>query len=174
MTSDRICLGVITGSFGVRGEARIKSFCAEASAIGDYGPLTNEAGTVNYKLTITRPVKEGFAARLSGVPSKEQADALKGTKLFAPRSALPALPDDEYYYTDLIGLDAMDTGGQKIGKITAVHDHGAGDILEVALTGGAGTTLVPFTLAIVPTVDLATGRVIIDLVEDPSTGPDDA
>lgn len=173
MSKDRICLGVITGSFGVRGEARIKSFCADATAIGDYGPLSNEAGTTTYKLTITRPVKEGFSVRLSGVTNKEQADALKGTRLYAPRSALPVLPDDEYYYTDLIGLNAMNTGGELIGKISAVHDHGAGEILEIARTGGSGTALIPFTLAIVPTVDLSAGLVVVDMVEDPATGPGD-
>ena len=173
MSKDRICLGVITGSFGVRGEARIKSFCADATAIGDYGPLSDEAGTTSYKLTITRPVKEGFSVRLSGVRNKEQADALKGTRLYAPRSVLPDLPDDEYYYSDLIGLKVMDTGGELIGKISAVHDHGAGEILEIALTGSSGTTLVPFTLAIVPTVDLTAGLVVVDMVEDPATGPDD-
>jgi len=174
MSKDRICLGVVTGSFGVRGEARIKSFCADATAIGDYGPLSDETGQHSYKLTIQRPVKEGFAVRLSGISTKEQADALKGTRLYAPRSALPDLPDDEYYYTDLIGLDVMDTGGEKIGKVSAIHDHGAGDILEIALNRGAGSTLVPFTQAIVPTVDLASGRLIVDMVEDPATGPDDA
>jgi len=173
MNKDRICVGVVTGSFGVRGEARVKSFCAEASAFGDYGPLTTEDGQTSYKLSITRPVKEGFAVRMSGVSTKEQADALKGTKLYAPRTAQPRLPDDEYYYTDLIGLSALDTGGAVIGKITAVHDHGAGDILEIARTGGKGTLLVPFTLAVVPTVDLASGRLIVDMIEDLSTGPDD-
>ena len=173
MNKDRICVGVVTGSFGVRGEARVKSFCAEASAFGDYGPLTTEDGQTSYKLSITRPVKEGFAVRMSGVSTKEQADALKGTKLYAPRAALPRLPDDEYYYTDLIGLSALDTGGAVIGKITAVHDHGAGDILEIARTGGKGTLLVPFTLAVVPTVDLASGRLIVDMIEDLSTDPDD-
>jgi len=174
MSKTHICVGVITGSFGVKGEARLKSFCAEASAIGDYGPLSTEDGKTSYTITITRPVKEGFAARLSGIKTKEQADALKGARLYADRTALPDLPDDEYYYTDLIGLDAMDTGGQKIGNISAVHDHGAGDILEISLSGGKGSTLVPFTLAIVPTVDMASGRVVVDMPDDPATGPDDA
>ena len=160
--SDRICVGAITGSFGVRGEARVKSFCADPAAIGDYGPLSTEDGTTTYTLTITRPVKGGFAVRLSGVKTKEQADALRGTTLYAPRAALPALPDDEFYHTDLIGLTAVDTGGADLGRIHAVHNHGGGDLLELRAKGRKGTVLVPFTRAVVPTVDLGAGRIVID------------
>lgn len=160
MATQRVCVGVIAGSFGVRGEARLKSFCAEPSAIGDYGPLFTEDGSRSFKIAITRPVKEGFGARLSGVASKEEADALKGTRLYADRAALPTLPDDEYYHSDLIGLEAFDTGGKALGLVTAVHDHGAGDLLELA-----NGLLVPFTLAVVPMVDLAAGRLVIDLPE---------
>jgi 16S rRNA processing protein RimM len=146
----------------VRGEARIKSFCADPTAIGDYGPLSTEDGNRQFTLTITRPVKGGFAVRLSGVKTKEEADALRGTRLFAPRDALPALPDDEFYHADLIGLSAVDTGGEELGQVHAVLNHGAGDLLELRKRGRKGTVLVPFTLEIVPTVDLAAGRIVID------------
>ena len=155
-------MGAVTGSFGVRGEARIKSFCADPTAIGDYGPLSSEDGSRQFTLTITRPVKGGFAVRLSGVKTKEEADALRGTRLYAPRDALPALPDDEFYHADLIGLSAVDTGGEDLGQVHAVLNHGAGDLLELRKRGRKGTVLVPFTLEIVPTVDLATGRIVID------------
>ncbi|WP_071673092.1 ribosome maturation factor RimM [Nioella nitratireducens] len=160
--SDRICVGAVTGSFGVRGETRVKSFCAEPAAMGDYGPLSTDDGARSFTLTITRPVKGGFAVRLSGVKTKEEADALKGTRLYAPRDALPALPDDEFYHADLIGLTVVDTGGEELGQIHAVLNHGAGDLLEVRKRGQKGTTLVPFTLDIVPTVDLTAGRVVAD------------
>ena len=160
--TDRVCVGAVTGSFGVRGEARIKSFCADPTAIGDYGPLSTEDGNRQFTLTITRPVKGGFAVRLSGVKTKEEADALRGTRLYAPRDALPALPDDEFYHADLIGLSAVDTGGEELGQVHAVLNHGAGDLLELRKRGRKGTVLVPFTLEIVPTVDLATGRIVID------------
>lgn len=160
--TDHICVGAITGSFGVRGEARVKSFCADPAAIGDYGPLSTEDGATTYTLSITRPVKGGFAVRLSGVKTREAADALRGTTLYAPRAALPALPDDEFYHTDLIGLAAVDTGGADLGRIHAVHNHGGGDLLELRQKGKSGTTLVPFTQAIVPTVDLGAGRIVID------------
>ena len=160
--ADRVCVGTIAGAFGVRGEVRLKSFCAEPTDIAAYGPLTTEDGSRSFEITLTRPVKTGFAARLSGVPTKEAADALRGTRLYAPRAALPSLPDDEFYHADLIGLTALDTGGATLGKVAAVLNHGAGDLLELRGAGLKGSVLVPFTRAAVPTVDLAAGRVIID------------
>lgn len=156
------CVGAIAGSFGVSGEVRIKSFCADPAAIADYGPLTTQDGSQSFTLTLTRPIKNGFAARLSGVATKEQGDALKGTTLFAPRDRLPALPDDEYYHADLIGLTVLDTGGTELGTVKMVHNHGADDLLEITLPGSSQTFLLPFTRANVPTVDLASGRLIAD------------
>lgn len=161
-TPDHVCVGAIAGSFGVRGEVRLKSFCSEPSDVGSYGALSTEDGTTQYDITLTRPVKSGYAAKLSGVVTKEDADALRGTRLYAPRSALPNLSDDEYYHADLVGLMALDTGGAELGKVTAVLNHGAGDILELKGNGAGSGLLIPFTLAAVPTVDLAAGRVIID------------
>lgn len=160
--TDRVCVGAIAGAFGVRGEVRLKSFCAEAADIAAYGPLSTEDGARSFEVTLTRPVTQGFAATLSGVTTKEAADGLRGTRLYAPRAALPALPDDEFYHADLLGLTAMDTGGEPLGKIAAVLNHGAGDLLELRGPGLNGSVLVPFTRDIVPTVDLATGRIIID------------
>lgn len=160
--SDLICVGAIMGAFGVKGEVRLKSFCAEPEAIADYGPLTNEDGSKTYDLKITRAVKGGFAARIKDIRFKDQADALRGVTLFVARSALPHLPDDEYYYSDLVGLDVIDTGGEKLGRITAVHDHGAGDMLEIKGKGIKGSALLPFTAANVPTVDIETRRIIVD------------
>ena len=137
---DRICVGAIAGAFGVRGEVRLKSFTADPAAIAAYSPLTSEDGTRSFAITLDRPVKGGFAARLSGVTSKEAADALQGTRLYARRDQLPSLPDDEYYHADLIGLT----------------------VLEIHGPGLKATVLLPFTRAAVPTVDLAAGRIIAD------------
>ena len=158
--TDRICVGAIAGAFGVRGEVRLKSFCVQAEDIATYGPLATEDGRRSFAVRLTRPVNGGLGARLSGVETKEQADALKGTTLWADRAALPSLPDDEFYHADLIGLEVVDTGGASLGRVRAVHDHGAGDILEIY--GPAGVLLVPFTRAAVPTVDLAAGRIVAD------------
>ena len=164
MSKDKIVVGVIAGSFGVKGEIRLKSFCADPGDIANYSPLHTEKGD-EYTVKITRSVKNGFAARLSGIRFKDEADKLKGTKLYADRALLPDLPDDEYYYTDLIGLDVLDTGGAAIGKIASVENHGAGDILDIR-GPGIKTLLLPFTRDIVPTVDLTARRVIIDPPED--------
>ncbi|WP_167626681.1 ribosome maturation factor RimM [Paracoccus luteus] len=158
--SDRVCVGAIAGAFGVRGEVRLKSFCTVAEDIASYGPLVSEDGARRFTVTLTRPVTGGLGARLSGIDTKEQADALKGATLWADRAALPSLPDDEYYHADLIGLAVADTGGAPLGQVRAIHDHGAGDIIEVA--GPRGVLLIPFTRAAVPTVDLAARRIVAD------------
>ncbi|WP_299360228.1 ribosome maturation factor RimM [uncultured Paracoccus sp.] len=158
--TDRVCVGAIAGAFGVRGEVRLKSFCTVARDIATYGPLTTEDGSRSFDVQLTRPGAGALGARLSGVASREQAEALKGTTLWADRAALPALPDDEFYHADLIGLEVVDTGGVTLGRVRAIYDHGAGDILE--LLGPRGTLLIPFTRAAVPTVDLAAGRIVAD------------
>lgn len=160
--SDLICVGAIAGSFGVRGEVRLKSFCAVPEEIEDYSPLSNEDGSKTYSLTITRPIKNGFAALLEGVETKEDADAIKGLRLFARRDQLPQLPDDEFYHADLIGLEVYDTGGTLLGTVKSVQNHGASDLLEIHGPGLKATVLLPFTLEAVPTVDLTQGRIIAD------------
>ncbi len=163
--TDRICVGAIAGSFGVKGEVRLKSFCAEPEAIASYGPLFTEDGARSFSVTLTRPVSGGLGARLAGVATKEAADALRGTALYVARDRLPRLPDDEFYHSDLIGLEARDTGGVLLGRVTAVHNHGAGDLLEIGVAGRE-SLLLPFTRAAVPTVDLAAGRIVVDPPED--------
>ncbi|KGJ13506.1 ribosome maturation factor RimM [Paracoccus sanguinis] len=158
--TDKTCVGAIAGAFGVRGEVRLKSFCTTAEDIATYGTLTTEDGARRFAVTLTRPVNGGLGARLSGVETKEQADALRGVTLWADRAALPALGDDEFYHADLIGLEVVDTGGASLGRVRAIHDHGAGDILEIH--GQSGTLLVPFTRAAVPTVDLNARRIVAD------------
>jgi 16S rRNA processing protein RimM len=165
MTSDRICVGAIAGSFGLQGEVRLKSFCSTPEAIATYGELTTEDGKRSFNVKLTRPVANGLGARLTGITTKEQADALKGTSLYADRTKLPSLPDDEYYHTDLIGMEVRDTGGAVIGTLQAVHNHGAGDLLEIMGPGMKTALLLPFTRAIIPTVDLAARRIVADLPE---------
>ncbi|HMQ40206.1 MAG TPA: ribosome maturation factor RimM [Paracoccus sp. (in: a-proteobacteria)] len=157
--SDKICIGAIAGAFGVHGEVRLKSFTAEAADIASYGPLSTEDGSRQFTIALTRPVTGGIGARLTGIATREEAEALRGTTLWAPRSALPSLPDDEFYHADLIGLEVFDTGGRPLGRVKAIFDHGAGDILEIAANP---PLLLPFTREIVPTVDLAAGRIIAD------------
>ena len=162
---DRICVGAIAGAFGVAGEVRLKSYCAEPTAIADYGPLHTEDGSRSFRITLTRPVAGGLGARVQGIKTKEEADALRGTQLYADRARLPHLPDDEFYHADLIGLAVQDTGGAALGTVQAVHNHGAGDILEISGPGLKSALMVPFTLVAVPTVDLTARRIVVDLPE---------
>jgi 16S rRNA processing protein RimM len=156
----RVCVGALAGAFGVRGAVRIKSFCAEPAAIASYGPLWTEDGRRSFTLRLTGSAPGALVGRLSGVASKEAADALRGVRLYADRDRLPPPGEDEFYHADLIGLPVFDTGGAPLGTVQAVHNHGASDILEVA--GPGGTILLPFTRAAVPTVDLAARRIVAD------------
>ncbi len=160
--TDMICVGSIVGSYGVRGELRVKSFCAVPEDIETYTPLWSEDRSRQFALAILRPIKNGFAARIAEISTKEQADALRGTALFAERDQLPSLPDDEFYHADLIGLAVYDTGGVLLGSVKTVQNHGADDLLELQLAGTSATTFLPFTKGAVPTIDLASGRIIAD------------
>ncbi len=160
-----VCVGAIAGAHGVRGDVRLKSFCADPKAIATYQPLVDESGR-RWRFHIKGPVKGGFLARFEGVEDREAAEALRGTRLYVPREALPPLGEDEFYHADLLGLMVTDTGGATIGRIKAVFDHGAGDILEIRLANSPKTALLPFTRSFVPTVDIAGGRLVIDPPED--------
>ena len=166
MADELICIGAIAGAFGVHGEVRLKSFCAQPADIASYGALATKDGRRRFDIDLTRPVAGGLAARLSGVATREEAEALKGTQLFVARSDLPDLPEDEFYYTDLIGLEARDPGGAILGRVTAILNHGAGDILEIRGSLLPESLLLPFTRASVPLVDLKAGLVIVDPPEE--------
>jgi len=160
---DRTCVGAIAGAFGVKGDVRLKSFCSTPEDIFEYQPLWSEDGSRSYTITPARQMAGGIGVRLSGVTTKEEADALRGVTLWVDRDKLPSLPDDEFYHADLIGLEAVDTGGTVLGRVRAVHNHGAGDIIEIL---GTTALLLPFTMAVVPTVDLKAGRIVVDPPED--------
>ncbi|WP_338550066.1 ribosome maturation factor RimM [Roseovarius phycicola] len=161
--TDRICIAAIAGAFGVRGEVRLKAFTATPEDVAAYGAVTTEDAAQSFTITLSGQTTKGaLIARLSGIATKEQAEALKGTRLYVDRTRLPNLPDDEYYHADLIGLEVYDTGGTLLGTVKSVLNHGASDILEVLVPGLPAPALLPFTLEAVPTVDLTTGRIIAD------------
>ncbi|MCA8879496.1 MAG: ribosome maturation factor RimM [Rhodobacteraceae bacterium] len=162
MAQAMICVGAIAGAYGVRGEVRLKSFCADPAAIADYMPLSSEDGRRSFAVTLTGQTSGALTARLDGVTSKEAADALRGTRLYVPRDRLPSLPDDEFYHADLIGLTVRDTGGRELGRVAAVLNHGATDLLEIRGPGLGDGILLPFTQTAVPTVDLAQGTIVAD------------
>lgn len=160
--TDRVIVGSLGGSFGVKGEVRLKSYCADPAAIADYVPLYAEDGRAFAQIILTGQLKNGFSAQVSGIVTKEDADALRNTSLYADRSVMPPTEDDEYYYADLIGLTVIDTGGATLGTVKSVIDHGAGDLLEITPPGTPETVFMPFTQAVVPTVDLPAGKIVAD------------
>jgi 16S rRNA processing protein RimM len=158
--ADRLCVGVVIGAHGVKGQLRIKSFTADPLDLIRYGRLETEAGAVWRLQGASAGVKGVVTARVDAIGDHTQAEAVKGVKLYVDRAALPAPDEEEFYVADLVGLAAWSKEGAELGTVTAVFDFGAGDIIEV--TGPAGALLLPFTRTVVPVVDLAGGRVVID------------
>ena len=150
-------MGDIGRPQGLQGEVRIRSFTAEPASIAEYGPLEDETGTRLFEIESLRVTTKALTARLKGVESRDQAEALTGTRLYVPRSRLPAREEDEWYHSDLIGLAALDPDGAAIGTVIAVHNFGAGDLLEIEPPGGGATVLMPFTRETVPEVDVEGG-----------------
>ena len=157
----RVCLGVVTGPHGVQGAVRIKSFTEAAEDVARYGPLADETGGRRFELRLIGAGKGVVIARLAGVEDRNQAEALRGLRLYLQRSALPQTEADEYYHADLLGLEAVLGDGTSVGRVRAIHDFGAGDTLELTRPG-APPIMVPFTRAIVPIVEPAAGRLVLD------------
>ena len=157
----RICLGVVTAPHGVQGAVRIKSFTEKPEDVARYGSLTDETGLRRFELRLIGAGKGVVIARLSGVEDRNQAEAVRGLRLYLPRSALPQTEADEYYHADLIGLEAVLKDGTPVGRVRAIHDFGAGDTLELARPDRP-PLMVPFTCAVVPVVELAEGRLVLD------------
>jgi 16S rRNA processing protein RimM len=159
--AERICVAQIGGAHGLRGEVKLKSFTADPMAVSDYGPLTTEDGSVTFEIEAVRAAKGHLVARFRGIADRDTAERLANVRLFVPRERLPPLATDEYYHADLIGLSAVTADGTEIGTVVAVHDFGAGDIVELLPLGGGTTIMVPFTPAFVPSVDIANGRIVV-------------
>ena len=159
-----ICVAAIAGAFGVKGEVKLKSFTDIPENCISYGPLLSQDGKVILTPNTHRMVKGGVAVSCPEVTTREQAEALKSTKLYVPRENFPAPEEDEFYASDLVGLEVKSTDGKRIGKIIGVQDFGAGDLLEIKPKEGA-SFYHPFTLEATPKVDIKAGRVVIKLVE---------
>ncbi|MEP1143037.1 MAG: ribosome maturation factor RimM [Henriciella sp.] len=159
--SNLVVIGAILGAHGVRGDVRVKSFTAEPDALFEYAPFLDDAGKVLIAPVRARPAKDHFIVTPKTMLQKEEWDGLKGTKLYVPRDALPAPDDDEFYIEDLVGLDVFTGGDTPLGRVKAVLNHGAGDLIEVDPKNGAKSVLVPFTLEDVPVIDLGLKRIVV-------------
>ena len=160
-----ICVARIGAAHGVRGAVKLWTFTEDPLAVRDYGPLTTKDGARQFEVAQVREAKDHLVATFKGVASREDAERLNGIELYIAREKLPETDDDEYYHADLIGLAAVNTAGEPLGRVAAIHNFGAGDIIEIAPPHGP-TLLLPFTNAVVPTVDLANGRVVIELPQE--------
>jgi 16S rRNA processing protein RimM len=160
-----VCVARIGAAHGVRGAVKLWTFTEDPLAVKDYGPLMTKDGARQFEVTHVREAKDHLVATLKGVTTREDAQRLNGLELYVPRDRLPETDEDEYYHADLIGLAAVNADDEPLGRVVAIHNFGAGDIIEIAPAKGA-TMLLPFTNAVVPTVDLAGGRVIIKLPQE--------
>src|ERR1700726_2402592 len=161
----RICIARIGAAHGVRGAVKLWTFTEDPFAVKTYGPLVTKDGARSFEIATTREAKGHLVATLKGIATREDAERLNGVELYIAREKLPATAEDEYYHADLIGLAAATPANKPLGRGVAIHNFGAGDIIEIAPPQGT-TMLLPFTNAVVPSVDLAGGRVVIELPEE--------
>jgi 16S rRNA processing protein RimM len=171
--TDRVCVAQIGAAHGIRGEVRLWAFTEDPAAIAGYGALETEDGARRFTIETLRRAKDHLVVRLSGIADRDAAEALRNTKLFVPRARLPATDDDDtFYHADLIGLAAVTPDGGAFGDVVAMHNFGAGDLLEIKLAGSHATVLLPFTKAVVPAVELANRRIVIDPPADAVDPPE--
>jgi 16S rRNA processing protein RimM len=159
----RILLGRIAGAHGLKGEVLIHSFASVPESIAAYGPLSDADGGQTFTITRAKPTAKGVLARLAGVADRTAAEALAGVELYIARARLPPPAEDEFYHADLIGMLAVDPAGGVLGRISAVHNFGAGDLIEIHFAGSGRSELVPFTATTVPSLDVGAGRAVVVL-----------
>ncbi len=160
--ADRVCVARIGAAHGISGEVKLWSFTENPAAVADYGPLETADGARKFMIEALRPAKDHFVARLAGIDDRDAAEALRNLDLYVPRARLPAIEEaDTFYHSDLIGLDAVTSDGSQVGTVHAVHNFGAGDIIEIAPLGSGEPMMLPFDETTVPKVDLAAKRIVI-------------
>jgi len=160
-----VCVARIGAAHGVRGAVKLWTFTEDPLAVQSYGPLMTKDGARQFEIANLRAAKDHLVATFKGIASRNDAEKLNGIELYVPREKLPAIDDGEYYHADLVGLAAVTAADEPLGRVVAIHNFGAGDIIEIAPPKGA-TLLLPFTNAVVPTVDIAGGRVVIELPQE--------
>jgi 16S rRNA processing protein RimM len=160
-----VLLAAVMGAQGLQGAVKVKLFTAAPEALSSYGPLHDARGR-KFEITAFRPGKPGEAViSFAGITERSAAEALKGTELFVARAALPATAEEEFYHADLIGLEAQDGESRVLGKVAAIHNYGAGDVVEITRPDG-DSVLLAFTRETVPTIDIAGGRIVVAVPED--------
>ena len=172
MTEDKVCLGAIVGVHGIRGEVKVKSFSSDEKNLTRYGLLSNDKGDKRFELKIVGHSKELLRCKIKGVDDRTTAETLIGTGLYINRALLPELKDEEFYHTDLIGLEVKNSSSEVLGQVNALYNFGAGDILEIKMNNGS-LEMVPFTKSFVPVINIKDGYIIVEMmhfVEDEAEG----
>ena len=156
-----LLVGRIAAAHGLRGLVKLQCFTARPESIGSYGPLSDAAGKRVFEVTVLNPLKGGVVASIAGVSDRNAAEKLRGVELYMPRDRLPPPGEGEFYHADLVGLAVEQKDGTPFGRVQAVENYGAGDLLAIVRPGGRSVSL-PFTDQVVPVVDIAGGRVVVD------------
>jgi 16S rRNA processing protein RimM len=160
--ADRIRVARIGAAHGIRGEVKLWSFTEDPLAVTNYGPLETEDGAQRFEIEAARPAKDHLVARLKGVGDRNAAEKLRNTDLFVSRDRLPPIAEaDTFYHADLVGLAAVSEDGAALGTVSAIHNFGAGDLIEIDRAAGGEPLLLPFNEMTVPTIDLKAGRVVV-------------
>jgi 16S rRNA processing protein RimM len=165
MTQRKVLLGHIAGPHGVKGDVLINTYTGVPESIAEYGPLSDETGQRSFVVSVRRATAKGVVACIEGVADRTTAEALKGVRLYVDRDRLPGTAENEFYHADLIGLAVVTADGSTVGKVKAVQNFGAGDLIEVVRPGSRHTELIPFTERFVDEVDIAAGRIVVRLPE---------
>ena len=173
--SERVCLGIISGAHGIRGEVKVRCFAEDCRSLTAYGPLEDKNASRKFVLKITGKAKDDLRVKIQGCDDRNAAESLKGTELYIERSALPELEEDEFYHTDLIGLDVKEEGSSEvIGKVAALYNFGANDIIEIKVNKTAKLEMLPFNKQYVPQINIKDGFIIIrEMSFAPESGESD-
>jgi len=170
----KVCIGVIAGPHGVKGQVRLKSFTADPGDVAAYGPVTDAAGARRFGgIEITGTARNVLIARIAGVKDRTAAEALRGVELYVDRDRLPEAEEDEFYHADLIGLPVRKTGGEAFGTVVALHNYGAGDVIEIRGADG-GIEFLPFNKEVVPEIDIENGFLVVEPPAETYARPEDA
>ena len=173
--SQRIVLAHVASAHGIKGDVVVRAHTGDPEDLGAYGPLTDVSGNRQFEITQLKVTAKGVVVRFKGIADRNAAEALRGLELYVERSALPAAADGEYYHVDLIGLEAVSIAGENIGRVIAVQNFGAGEMLEIKRPSIKETEYVPFTDTYVPKVDISSGRVTViipEMVGEPEPAAD--
>jgi len=161
LSRDKVCVARIGAAHGVRGEVKLWSFTEDPAAVADYGPLETQDGSQRFEIEALRPGKDHFVARIAGIADRDAAEKLRNVDLYIPRARLPKIDEaDTFYHADLIGLKAVTQNGDEVGTVSAIHNFGASDVIEIKPPAG-DSLLMPFTDATVPEIDLGARRIVV-------------